>query len=254
MDENHFKITLSKILEREYEKNKTWFGEDFIDVYTTVPNCGLYIEYTGIFTQTEWNTYRAILHLQVPLSRIEVFEKYHKEIFDKASKLFGKQDDYYLTSLSVDILIEKYETFDFSVLGLDETLRRAIGDASTLMSQGRYGSCIDRVHTALHGYLRVRLNELEVNYEESDMMPKLFNLLYKKWEEVSNGEINDMMLKALRSASATLDALNDIRNRYSLAHPNEEIVSEPEAKFVLGLAKSICDYMEIRKIKDNRYF
>lgn len=249
MDEKSFRLTLSKALERAYLKNKTWFGADFIDVYTTVPNCGLYFEYTGIYTRTEWNTYRAILHLQVPLARIDVFEKYRKEILDEASQLFGKQDDYYLTDLNIDVLVEKHETFDFSVLGLNETLKRAIGDATTLMAQGRYGSCIDRVHTALHGYLRIRLDELGVKYEESDMMPKLFNLLYKKWEELGNNEINEMMLKSLRSASSTLDALNDIRNRYSLAHPNDEIISEPEAKFVLGLAECICNYMDKRKIK-----
>lgn len=249
MNERDFRLTLSKTLERKYVKNKTLYGEDFIDVYTTIPNCGLYIEYTSIYTRTEWDTYRAILHLQVSLNRIDVFEKYHKEILKEASQLFGKQDDYYLTDLNIDILVEKYETFDFSVLGLNETLRRALGDATTLMAQGRYGSSVDRVHTALHGYLRICLDELEVKYEESDMMPKLFNLLYKKWEEVGNSEINNMMLKALRSASSILDSLNDIRNRYSLAHPNEEIVNEAEAKFVLGLTENICNYIQVRKIK-----
>lgn len=134
-------------------------------------------------------------------------------------------------------------------MGLNKTLRRAIGDANTLIAQGKYSSCIDRVHTALHGYLRIRLDELEIKYEESDMMPKLFNLLYKRWEEVGNSDINNMMLKALRSASATIEALNEIRNRHSLAHPNEEIIDEAEAKFALGLMESICNYIETRRIK-----
>jgi len=249
MDERNFKLTLSKTLEREYVKKKTKYDEDFIDVYTTMPNCGLYIEYTSIFTYTTWNTYRAILHIQVPLYRIDVFEKYHKKILDEAVQIFGKQDDYHLTDLNIDVLVEKYETFDFSVLGLNEILRKAIGDATTLIAQGRYSSSIDRVHTALHGYLRIRLDELEMKYEESDMMPKLFNLLYRRWEGIGNNDIDNMMLKALRSASATIDSLNDIRNRYSLAHPNEEIVNESEAKFVLGLMESICNYIETRRIK-----
>lgn len=253
MDERNFKLTLSKTLEREFIKKHKGYDEDFIDVYTTMPNCGLYIEYTSIYTYTTWNTYRAILHIQVPLTRIDVFEKYKKEILGEASQIFGKQDDYYLTDLNIDVLVEKYETFDFSVLGLNKTLRLSIGDASTLIAQGRYSSSVDRVHTALHGYLRIRLEELDIKYEESDMMPKLFNLLYKKWEEVGNGDINDMMLKALRSASATIDSLNDIRNRYSLAHPNDEIVSEAEAKLILGLMESICNYIEKRRVKVDHY-
>lgn len=125
-------------------------------------------------------------------------------------------------------------------MGLNETLRRAIGDATTLIAQGRYSSSINRVHTALYCYLRIHLDEFEdIKYEESDMMPKLFNLLYRKWEEISNSDINYMMLKALRSASAIIDLLNDIRN-YSLAHPNEEIINEAEAKLILGLMENIC--------------
>lgn len=247
VDENNFKLTLSKALERAYLKDKLWFAEDFIDVYTTLPSCGLYFEYTGIFTRTEWNTFRAVMHIQVPLAKINIFEKYQKEILEEASKLFGKQDDYYLVELNIELLIEKYEVLDFSVLGLNETLKLALGDATTLMAQGKYSSSVDRVHTALHGYLRVRLDELNVSYEESDMMPKLFNLLYKKLEQADNDEINGMMLKSLRGASAILDVLNDVRNRYSLAHPNDEIITEYEANFVLGLTKCICDYMDKRK-------
>ena len=249
MDERNYILTLSKVLEKNYINNKKRYNEDFIDVYTAIPNCGYYIEYTGIFTKTEWNTYRAILHLQVSLSRIQVFEKYRDEILKEASQLFGKQDDYYLTDLNIDVLVEKFETFNFSELGLNETLRRAVSDASTLMYQGKYNSCIDRVHTAIHGFLRVRLDELGITHDEGDSMPKLFNLLYKKWESVKNNEINDMMLKVLRSVSASLDALNEIRNRYSLAHPNNEIIEEQEAKFVLGITASIVQYMESRKIK-----
>lgn len=48
MDDRDFKLTLSKTLERKYIKKHKGYDEDFIDVYTTIPNCGLYIEYTGI--------------------------------------------------------------------------------------------------------------------------------------------------------------------------------------------------------------
>ena len=235
MNENDFKISLGKILERRYINSKPKLTVDFIDVYTALPDCGLYFDYTGLFTRVEWNTYQAILHLKCPLSKLDVLEKYHKIILEEAIALFGKEDDYLLTALSIDPLVERYKIFEFEELGLNETLRRAIGDASTFMAQGKYSSCIDRVHTAIHGYLRIKLDELDVTYEETDMMPKLFNLLYQKWSSLNNSDINEMMLKAIRSASATLDALNNIRNRHSLAHPNTEIIDEQEAKFILGL-------------------
>jgi|GEM_PF-435425 len=246
MDEKSFIITLSKTLEREFQRNRIKYTEDFIDVFNTLPICESYIEYTGIFSRTEWNTYRAILHLKIPLNKLDSFEKYSEVILREASSLFGKQDDYYLTDLSLDVKVEMHKNFDFSVLGLNATLQQALSDAEASIHSGRYSSSVDRVHTALHGYLRTRLEQQSVCFEADDSMPKLFNLLYKEWEKVENNHINDMMLQALRSASASLDALNNIRNRYSLAHPNSEIIGENEAKFALGLAESIVNYIDIR--------
>lgn len=254
MDEKNFKLTLAKVLRHKYENHTIRANDDFIDVYTYLPNCGLFIEYTGIFTRTEWDTYRALLHIQVPISKLELYEKYGKIIIDEASSIFGKQDSYYLTDLNIDVQVEDFEVFDFSELGLDSTLRKAICDAETFMHQGNYSSCLDRVHTALHGYLRAKLDETGTAYEESDMMPKLFNLLYRQWESTQSSDIGDMMLKTLRSASASLDALNDIRNRHSLAHPNSEIIGEQEAKLVLGIAESIITYIESRKVKAGASF
>lgn len=252
MNENDFKLNLGKILERKFlKKEDVNLGIDFIDVYTSIPDCNVSFEYTGLFTRREWNTYRAIIHFQCGLGKIDVFEKYSEVILSEASSLFGKQDDYYLTDISIEPKMEKFDVFDFSELGLNETLRRAIGDASIFIGQGKYSSCIDRVHTAIHGYLRSKLDDLEVSYEESDMMPKLFNLLYREWETLNNSDLDDMMLKALRSASATLDVLNDIRNRHSLAHPNDNIIGENEAKLVLGLAESISRYINKRNFKSN---
>ena len=110
--------------------------------------------------------------------------------------IFGRQDDYYITDLNIDVKIEEYKSFNFSELGLGETLKLSIADANILISQGKYSSAIDRIHTAMHGYLRICLDEFEdIVYDESDSMPKLFNLLYRKWEEISNSEINSMMLE-----------------------------------------------------------
>ena len=88
MNDLDFKITLSKALERQFAKNRIELNDDFIDIYTTLPICGLYIEYTGIFTRSEWNTYRAVLHLQIPLRLIDLYEKYHSIILREAKYIW----------------------------------------------------------------------------------------------------------------------------------------------------------------------
>ena len=52
-----------------------------------------YIEYTGIFTRREWNTYCAILHIQVPVENYELIKKSEGKLLSIAEKIFGKQDD-----------------------------------------------------------------------------------------------------------------------------------------------------------------
>lgn len=46
----------------------------------------MYIEYTGLFTYKEWNTYCAILHIHVMVDKFELIKSNEKLIFDFAKK------------------------------------------------------------------------------------------------------------------------------------------------------------------------
>lgn len=59
-------------------------------MYTSLPDSNLYFEYTGIFIGMEWNTYRAVIHIQCKLDKLDVFEKYREKILKEASALFAK--------------------------------------------------------------------------------------------------------------------------------------------------------------------
>lgn len=51
MNENNFKISFGKLLEREFKTKAqevgNTFGIDFIDLNNSIPDCKLYFEYTG---------------------------------------------------------------------------------------------------------------------------------------------------------------------------------------------------------------
>ncbi len=123
----------------------------------------MYIEETGIFTRREWNTYCSILHIQAPIDKQDSFIKEKDKILDIAESIYGRQGDNYLTNIDIGILIEHYEVIDFSSISLTEVIAKAIADAELLMSQGKYDSAFDRVHTAFHGYLRKVLENRNVN-------------------------------------------------------------------------------------------
>lgn len=238
INELNLKNTLIKVWESKYPK--------LFNVTKALKHSNIFIEYTSIFSRREWNTFSAILHVKAPLQYNEVLEQHKKEIFNIAENLFGKNDDYYLMNISIDILIEEYEEVDFSVFGKTETIKKSIDDAEHFVQMGKYSSAIDRVHTIFHGYLRLKLDEQEIKYEESETIMQLYSKLHNNLEEIESSKINGLIKSSIRSASGVVDTINTIRNKYSLSHPNEEIIGEQEAKLVIHLSKQIFEYIEGR--------
>lgn len=56
-------------------------------------------------------------------------------------------------------------------------VERAIGDAETLIQTRGAVSGVDRIHTALHGYLRAVCDGESISYNKEDSMTRLFKLL-----------------------------------------------------------------------------
>lgn len=161
-----------------------------------------------------------------------------------AESIYGRQGDNYLTDINIGILIEHYEIIDFSTISLTEVISKAIADAELLMSQGKYDSSFDRIHTAFHGYLRKVLENRGVSYEESDTLSQLYNKLHTDISaRIGSAPISDLIKTTMRSASGVVTSINDLRNRHSLAHPNDELLKEREAVFVIKLIKDLSEYI-----------
>jgi hypothetical protein len=52
--------------------------------------------------------------------------------------------------------------------------------------------------------------------------------------------------QVLRSMSAILDALNPVRNRASVAHPNPSLLEQSEAMLVVNAARTILHYLDAK--------
>lgn len=242
MNENDFKLTLIKALELEYES--PFCSDNIWKIASSLPLCNLYIEETSIFTQIEWNTYCSILHIQVPLDKRELFLSNSDFILNIAKQIYGKTDEHYLTDIDIGILIEHHEIIDFSEISITQVIDRAISDAELLMQQGRYDSAFDRVHTAFHGYLRKILDNRGIAYEESDTLNQLYNKLHSDiCNNITPGPMADLIKTTLRSGSGIISSINDIRNRHSLSHPNNDLLTNREAKFVIKLIRDMASYI-----------
>lgn len=244
LNDNDFKLTLIKALEGSANRDFTFGTDSMWEVILTLPSCNLYIEETGLFTYVQWNTYCSILHIQVPIDKQECFIKEKDNILGVAKSIYGKQGDNFLTDIDIGILIEHYEVIDFSSISLTEVIDKAIADAELFMQQGKYDSAFDRIHTAFHGYLRKLLDNKKVAYEESDTLSQLYTKLHTKINaEIGSSAIADLIKTTLRSASGIISSMNDLRNRHSLSHPNDDLLDKREAEMVIALIKTVSDYI-----------
>jgi hypothetical protein len=56
----------------------------------------------------------------------------------------------------------------------------------------------------------------------------------------------DEITRVLNSMGNVLDALNPIRNRASVAHPNTELLDEPEALLAINAGRTIFAYVDAK--------
>lgn len=239
MNDIDFRNTLIKALELDSHSMK-----DKSQILSALLKSNTYIEYTSIFTRREWNTYCAFLHIQVPVESYEMMKRNEDKILSVAEKVFGRQGDHFLTDIETGIIVVSHEVVDFSGISVTDAIYKAIDDAEVFMSEGKYDSAFDRVHTAFHGYLRKKLDDLGESYEESDTLNQLYNKLHSYVSAHITTDISGLIKTTLRSASGVINSINELRNRHSLAHPNDDLISVREAQLCIKLVKELSDYIE----------
>ena len=131
----------------------------------------------------------------------------------------------------------------------NETVERAIQDTKILLETNGATSSVDRIHTALHGYLKEVCKQEKITLTDDENLTQVFKKLKASHPKLQLGgpRQNDID-HIINSFSNTLDKLNPIRNKASLSHPNEELLEEDEAMFVVNSAQTVLNYLN-RKFK-----
>jgi hypothetical protein len=125
------------------------------------------------------------------------------------------------------------------------SVARAIADAEVLVRSNGPVSGIDRVHTALHGYLMAACLKESISFPPDPTMTKLLKLLRSEQPKLKQlGPRAPDIERVLNSFGNVLDALNPVRNQASIAHPNESLLDEAEARLVINAARTILAYLD----------
>ncbi len=126
-------------------------------------------------------------------------------------------------------------------------VERAIEDVETLIQTSGAASGVDRIHTALHGYLHAVCNIEKIVYSRDDSMTKLFKLLRQYHPKLRNlGSHSQDIERILQSFASVMDVLNPIRNNASMAHPNEDLLNKEEAMLVINATRTLLHYLDAK--------
>ncbi len=154
----------------------------------------------------------------------------HSRLLDVASRL------------EADCEVETPEITETS-----EVVFEALKDAEALLKTRGPKSAVDRAHTALHGYLKRLCSDRGAAIPADPSLTALFKIVREKFPEFSATLPHGAEARRLFGAMASaLDSLNTIRNRGTLAHPNELLLEAPEAMLYVNLSRAVLAYVETR--------
>lgn len=127
------------------------------------------------------------------------------------------------------------------------TVERALDDFETL-SRGKGGaiSGVDRIHTALHAYLEAVCDEAGIGHKDDADITTLFQLIRDHHPKMQKPVPGAEIQRILRALAQIVNTLNPVRNRMSMAHPNEELLDEPEAMLVVNAVKGLLHYLNAK--------
>ena len=129
-----------------------------------------------------------------------------------------------------------------------EVVRRALHDTASLLRTSGAQSAVDRVHTAMHGYLHSLCDEINVQLGGRPTMNQLFKALRRSHPALADvGTRGEDITRMLGAMATILDALNPVRNRASVAHPNDQLIGEPEARLVINVVRTLLNYLEDKR-------
>jgi hypothetical protein len=123
----------------------------------------------------------------------------------------------------------------------------ALADAQALLESRGPTSAVDRVHTGLHGFLRGACQSAAISFDSDATPNQLLKLLLDQHVALRDlGPRGEEVRRMIRTSASMVNAMGTLRNRASLAHPNEELLDHEEALFVINLARSLLRFLDAK--------
>lgn len=128
-----------------------------------------------------------------------------------------------------------------------EFVNRALAEVEDAINTNRETSGVDRVHSALHGYLRLVCDRAGISYIPDDRIVELFKKLLAEHAAVQNlGPRPQDTATITKSFCAVMTVIDPLRNKASYAHPTPALLDVPEALLAINAARTILHYVDAK--------
>jgi hypothetical protein len=134
-----------------------------------------------------------------------------------------------------------------TVITTSAVVEDALNQAETLIGKHGAGSALDRVHTAFHAYLESKCRTVGPGVSEDAPITTLFSYLRQHHPAlaIADPQEKQKVESIFRGLSKIIDAVNDLRNTKSLAHPNS-VLADAEATLAVNVVRAMLRYVDMR--------
>ncbi len=128
---------------------------------------------------------------------------------------------------------------------MSDVVLRAITDADLLLRSSGATSGVDRIHTALHGYLIDACQSAGISVAKDASTTSIFRTLRLSHPKLAQlGPRAQDIERVLNACAQILDALNPVRNQASMAHPTHELLKYEEALLIINVGRTLLNYLD----------
>lgn len=193
--------------------------------------------------------FKAILIESKPLDQAKIIRGTINKVSSEQSVEYSENRQKYEDEfIKIAEMLENSTVINSAELKISKkSVLEALKDAEVLLQQRGPTSAVDRVHTALHGYLKELCQDRNLDIGEDPSLPKLFKIIRSEFPEFKGEDKNHTeILDILNSMSQGIDKLNKIRNEGTRAHPQDGLIGEPEAWLCINFGFSILNYLSLK--------
>lgn len=99
----------------------------------------------------------------------------------------------------------------------------------------------------MYGFLKGACSDAGIAFESDATPNQLLKLLLDGHPALQDlGPRGQEIRRLIRTSASIVDAMGTLRNRASLAHPNEELLDQEEALLVINLARSLLRFLDAK--------